>query len=581
VGGRPSLYRAARTGLTAGSHEEGINLEASRVFGIDLGTTHSCIAYVDEASGRPAVVSNAEGDLTTPSVVLFEDEETRVVGKEAKNAAVLYADRVVAMVKRQMGVPGWRFMFEDHEYSPEEISAYILRKLANDAETLLATPVRDVVITCPAYFGISERDATVKAGQIAGLNVLEVINEPTAAAVAYGMHDDRDQVVLVFDLGGGTFDVTLIEIKDGSVRVVATGGDYQLGGRDWDEAVVAYIAGMWQQESGSDDDPMESEETLQDLWQRAEDGKRALSARSESKIAVSHAGQRVGVTLTRAKFDELTKHLLERTVEYTRKVLETAKELGHKQFDQLLLVGGSTKMPQIAERLTQEFGIEPTVYEPDQAVAKGAAIYGQKLAIGKQIETEVLKVAAQSGDEINLDDVPEAVMAEVKQKVAADNGIRVDTVEKIGRMTVTNVASHSFGVIAADDRAGMKEYISNLVLAQTPVPVTADKKYGTLHANQMEVDLRIVENTSREEYVEVDEGREIGIAVLRMRPGLPASAPVYVKFELTQDGRLQVTGQDLSEDGEVITAVIETNRSLSEQEMEAAKSRARGVKVSG
>lgn len=564
-------------------------MDASRVFGIDLGTTHSCIAYIDEASGRPTVVANAEGELTTPSVVLFENEETRVVGKEAKNAAVLYADRVVAMVKRQMGVSGWRFPFEDHEYSPEEISSYILRKVVGDAEALLAAQVRDVVITCPAYFGISERNATANAGELAGLNVLEVINEPTAAAIAYGMHDDRDQVVLVYDLGGGTFDVTMIEIKDGSVRVIATGGDHQLGGRDWDEAVVGYLAAMWQQETGSADDPMESDETVQDLWQRAEDGKRALSARSESKIAVSHAGQRAGITLSRTKFDELTSHLLERTVEYTRNVLATAKELGHGEFHRLLLVGGSTKMPQVAERLTREFGVAPTAFEPDQAVAKGAAIYGQKLVIGEQIRTAVVEALETSGDqsatqadEVNLDDVPESVMAAARQTVAANNGVRLDVVEKLVQMKVTNVASHSFGVVAIDDSdGGWRECISNLMLAQDRVPAKRVKLYGTVRADQDHVDLRIVENSSRADLVDLSEGREIGIATLRMNAGLPAESPVEVTFELTQDGRLQVTGQDLSTEGKVITAVIETNRSLSAAEMEEAKSRAKNVKVSG
>ncbi len=527
------------------------------------------------------MVSNAEGDQTTPSVVLFEDEDTRVVGKEAKNAAVLYADRVVAMAKRQMGVAEWRFPFGAREYSPEEISAYILRKLAMDAEAAVSAPVRDVVITCPAYFGISERDATAKAGEIAGLNVLEVINEPTAAAIAYGMHDSRDQVVLVYDLGGGTFDVTMIEIKDGSVRVIATGGDHQLGGRDWDEAVVGYIAAMWKQETGSDEDPMESEETLQDLWQRAEDGKRALTSRSDTKVPVSHAGKRAGITLSRAKFDELTRHLLERTIEYTRSVLDTAKELGHNEFHQLLLVGGSTRMPQVAERLTEAFGIKPTTHDPDQAVAKGAAIYGQKLAIGEQIRTEIGKAMARPTGKVNLDEVPEAVMEQAKQAVAANIGMHVEAVEKIGRMNVTNVASHSFGVIAVDDRAGLKEFISNLVMVQDPVPVTKDKRYGTLYANQQQVDLRIVENTSRADEVDLSEGREIGVAVLAMRPGLAAGAAVDVTFELTQDGRLKVTGRDLSVGGEVITAVIETNRSLSGEAMEEAKTHAKAVKVSG
>jgi molecular chaperone DnaK (HSP70) len=557
-------------------------VENTTVFGIDLGTTHSCIAYIDEASGRPTVVSNAEGDLTTPSVVLFDDAETRVVGKEAKNASVMYADRVVAMVKRQMGVPGWRFSSDDQEYAAEEISSYILRKLTADTEALLGTQARDVVITCPAYFGISEREATAKAGEIAGLNVREVINEPTAAAIAYGVHDDSDQTVLVYDLGGGTFDVTMIEIKGGSVRVVATGGDHQLGGRNWDEAVVGYLAEMWRQESGSTDDPTESEETLQDLWQRAEDGKRALSARAEAKIMASHAGQRVAVPVTREKFDELTAHLLERTVEYTKAVLKTARELGTSSFDKLLLVGGSAKMPQIAARLAAEFEVTPQIFDPDQSVAKGAAIYGQKLMIGEKIQIEVAKILGTPDTAVDEDDVPADVMDQAVENVAAQGGLRKEVVEKIGQMKVTNVASHSFGIIAMDDSDGTeKERISNLVLAQDPVPANKTETFYTVKDDQPKADIHVMENTQRAMTVPVDEGRMIGVARLKLTAGLPVGSPVDVTFELGPDGRLKVTGRDLADEGVEISAVIETDRGLSEEELRLAKARASGVKVSG
>ena len=217
-------------------------MENKQVYGIDLGTTYSCIAVVDKLSGKPYIIPNGEGDATTPSVVYFEDADTRVVGKEAKNTAVLEPDSVIEMVKRNMGAPDWRWSFEGQEYSAEEISAYILRKVVDDAEQTLGVRPEDVVITCPAYFGIPQREATAAAGRIAGLNVLEIINEPTAAAIAYGLQDDRDQVVLVYDLGGGTFDVSIIEVKDGSVSVIATGGDHELGGRDWDEEVVKYLS---------------------------------------------------------------------------------------------------------------------------------------------------------------------------------------------------------------------------------------------------------------------------------------------------------------------------------------------------
>lgn len=247
---------------------------------------------MDELSGKPYVIPNAEGDLTTPSVVYFEDNEDRVAGMEAKYVAVVEPDRVVEMVQRNVGTAEWRWSFEGEDYSPEESSSYILRKVVSDAEQNLGVRPEDVVITCPAYFGIPQREAIAAAGRIAGLNVLEIIDEPTAAAISYGLQDDKDKVVLVYDLGGGTFDVSIIEVMGGSIAVVATGGDHELGGRDWDEEVVKYLAAEWSAQTDSAEDLTASAETLQDLWRRAEQAKRALTQRAETKVQVSHEGQR-------------------------------------------------------------------------------------------------------------------------------------------------------------------------------------------------------------------------------------------------------------------------------------------------
>jgi molecular chaperone DnaK (HSP70) len=561
-------------------------VESKQVFGIDLGTTYSCIAVVDELSGKPYVIPNVEGDVTTPSVVYFEDSQTRVVGKEAKNTAVLEPDRVVEMVKRNMGTPDWRWSFEGDEFSPEEISAYILRKVVEDTEQNLGVRPQDVVITCPAYFGIPQRDATASAGRIAGLNVLEIINEPTAAAIAYGLQDDKDQVVLVYDLGGGTFDVSVIEVKDGSVSVLATGGDHELGGRDWDEEVVKYLASEWAAQSGAAQDPTESAETLQDLWRRAEDAKRTLSARTETKVQVSHEGQRVTVTLTREKFDELTAHLLENTISMTQDTLATARQLGHADVDKILLVGGSTRMPQVSERLRQEFGKQPQVHDPDQSVAKGAAIYGQKLAIGSRIRTEIAKELGTTPDDVATAEVAPEIRERAQQAVADEMGMRLPSLKKLDDMKVTNVVSHSFGVVAAR-RTGpgpqdYDEYISNLVLAQSPLPVTRTRTYATREASQPDVQLRIMESTVRQDDIDdMAQGTEVGDAVLPMTPGLPADAPVEVTFELNVQGRLVVTGKDLASGGRSVTATIETNRVLSEDEVAKAATRTRGIKVTG
>ena len=558
-------------------------MENKQVYGIDLGTTYSCIAVVDELSGKPYVIPNGEGDATTPSVVYFEDAETRVVGKEAKNIAVLEPDKVIEMVKRNMGAPDWRWSFEGQEYSAEEISAYVLRKVAEDAEQTLGTRPEDVVITCPAYFGIPQREATAAAGRIAGLNVLEIINEPTAAAISYGLQDDRDQVVLVYDLGGGTFDVSIIEVRDGSVSVIATGGDHELGGRDWDEEVVKFLSQEWMLQTGSAEDPSASAETLQDLWHRAEEAKRSLSARAETKVQVSHQGQRVTVTLSREKFEELTRHLLENTMSLTRDTMDVCRQLGHADVDKLLLVGGSTRMPQVTERLQQEFGKEPQVHEPDQSVAKGAAVYGQKLSIGRRISTEIARELGTTPDQVETAEVAPEVRQRAQQAVADEMGMRLPALKRLDDMKVTNVVSHSFGVVAVRRTGpGLQEYISNLVLAQEKLPASRTRQYGTLEASQAEVQLRIMENTARSEEVEdLDQGTEVGDAILPLAPNLPEGSPIEVTFELNQQGRLHITGKDLAAGGKTVTATIETNRALSEEEVAQATSRARGIKVTG
>lgn len=547
----------------------------SNIFGIDLGTTYSCIAYVDEY-GKPVVLPNSEGDRTTPSVVHF-DGNSRIVGKEAKNSAVLNPNQVVEMVKRHMGEADWRFEYNGIEYTAEEISSYILRKLADDAEQHLGQPVKDVVITCPAYFGIAQRDATAHAGEIAGFTVKEVINEPTAAAIMYGLLNEQDQVVLVYDLGGGTFDITVIEIKGGAITVVATGGDHHLGGRNWDEAVVMYLAEQWKAESGSNNDPTDSEESLQDLWGKAEIAKWALTARQETKVLVSHDGQRVGVALSREKFNELTANLLERTIEFTKSTMADAKTRGITQFDQILLVGGSTRMPQVTERLNAEFSIPLKVFDPDEAVAKGAAVYGRKLALGEKIQMKIDKM--MPGAQIDDPGVPQSVIARAQQEVAEESGLKLSSVKQYSDMTVTNVASHSFGIIAIDDRTN-QEVIANIVIANDPLPLAKTKIFQTIEADQETVEIKVIENSVVSHRVEdVSKGQEIGNATLHLPPRLALHAPIEVTFELQRDGRLHMTGREPTSNV-LIEIDIQTTGSISEEELRKAKVRSNKVTVS-
>ena len=544
------------------------------IFGIDLGTTYSCIAYVDEF-GKPVVLTNEEGQRTTPSVVYF-DGENRVVGREAKNNAVAFPDQVVELVKRHMGEDGWRFPFDGVDYTAEEISSYILRKLASDTENQLGVKVTDVVITCPAYFGVNQREATAKAGEIAGFKVWEVLNEPTAAAIMYGVQKDQDQVVLVYDLGGGTFDITAIEIKGNAIRVIATGGDHTLGGRNWDESVVMYLAEKWMEDTGSSEHPMDSRETQQDLLQKAEAAKWTLSARQEATVMVVHEGQRVPVKLTREKFDELTASWLERTIRFTKETMDEAGKRGYTKIDQILLVGGSTRMPQVKARLEVEVGLPMQILEPDEAVAKGAAIYAQSLLISDKIKHEVAQAMNTTTDDVSVESAPTAVVQRAQAQVARESGLRLDTVAKFNNMSIVNVSSHSFGVIAwiKDSITGQeKSVISNIIRVNDPVPASPTRSFGTYETDQESVELEVYENTQTDERVEdLSMGIKLGESLLPLPMKLPQGSPIEVTFELNQEGRLHITGRE-PRSGSIIEAQFQTKSVVSEEETHAAKTR--------
>ena len=367
------------TGTRAGTGEE--------VFGIDLGTTYSAIAWLD-SHGKPETLGNLDGRVTTPSVVYFaESEETYQVGEHAKEWLKDEPQRVVEKVKEHMGDPDWRYTTpEGREYSAIEISAIILKKLVEDAAVQTGCPVKNVVITCPAYFGTNEHEATKEAGRHAGLNVVEVIDEPVAAAYAYGITAKEAQTVLVYDLGGGTFDVTIIKIDPmdatAPIRVVAKGGDPQLGGKQWDEAFVQLLAKKWGE--GTDETlDLESDPGFKaELTSKVERHKISLS----QLTAVTVPGVRgKSLKVTREEFDAETSGLLEQTIIKTRQTLdEAAKMAGVEtfEFDTLLCVGGSSLMPQVAARLRAEFGKEPKLKNPNECVAQGAAVWAGLRAVG-------------------------------------------------------------------------------------------------------------------------------------------------------------------------------------------------------
>ncbi|AMV37283.1 Hsp70 family protein [Planctomyces sp. SH-PL62] len=523
-----------------------------RVFGIDLGTTYSVIAYVDE-HGKAVVAPNQESERITPSVVLF-DGDSVIVGDTAKESAKVEPHRVVSRVKQHMGDPNFVFESEGKTYNSEDVSSFILRKVVGDAEIALGEPVTDVVITCPAYFGTPEREATANAGRLAGLNVRAILNEPTAAAIAYGLEQESDQTVLVYDLGGGTFDVTMIEIKDRLIRVVCTGGDHRLGGALWDEAVVMYLAEQFREQTGEESDPLDDPEVLNDLTLQAERGKKTLTQRDKAPFRVTHAGKQARVELERAKFEEVTKHLLDRTVELTREMLEDARAKGSAAFDKIILVGGATRMPQVRDRIAAEFGVEPETYDPDEAVAKGAALFGLKEALQQGVQGILAGDAATNGsaDEgrspIDLADVPEAEVAEALDRLERQLGFTLTgPVRELVGTKIVNVLSKSLGVVALDDRR--KEVVVYLLPRNTEVPFERSTDFGTDADNQAAVDIRVM--SGERDSPEPTDCQEVGVATLNLPERLPAHSPIRVKFAITRDGRLNVTALDLTAGGAI------------------------------
>ena len=535
-------------------------MSGKRVYGIDLGTTYSCIAHVDE-HGKPVVIQNSEGDSTTPSVVYFESEDNVVVGQAAKEMVSIHTDQCVSTVKRAMGDPNWQREIHGHVYKPQDVSSFILRKVVGDAEKIVGEKIEDVVITCPAYFGVNEKEATKQAGVLAGLNVLYVIPEPTAAALAYGIEQTEDQVILVYDLGGGTFDITLIEIKGGEITVICTGGDRELGGKDWDDAVVSYFTQKFEAATGTSADALlEDKETYQELLNAAERHKKALSTRTTVTEAVRFGGEREKVELTRETFDQITAQYLERTLSLTDQEIEKAKQKGYAKIDKLLLVGGSTYMPQVIDAVTKRYNVDVRQFDPNQAVAKGAAIFGYKCYLDEQIK-------------IRLGNEPEAAsqaqVEKAQKEVALEQGLTLAAVKKIHKTKVTNVTSKSFGIVVINQQD--REVVTNLIEIDAAVPRTVTRQFGTHEEGQDRVDLRCMENSlSGVRELEISDCKELGMAALPFARPLPSNSPIEITFDLGPDGLLKLHGRDLTTGGE-IDAKFETEAIMSREEVEEAK----------
>ncbi|MCL2073556.1 MAG: Hsp70 family protein [Marinilabiliaceae bacterium] len=547
-----------------------------KIFGIDLGTTYSCIAYVDE-HGKPTIVPNKDNELTTPSVVCFESKESIIVGSEAKNMLKTDPEKVVTLIKRKMGDENYLFTANENDYKPEEVSAYILKKLVKDASDSVGYEVKDVVITCPAYFGLNEREATKRAGEIAGLNVKSIINEPTAAALAYGIDKLNDQTILVYDLGGGTFDVTMIQISPQNIEVKVTGGEHNLGGKNWDDRLMAYFADKFKDETNVEEDIFANAETYGDLQINSEVAKKSLSTREKTKVAILYGTDRANIEITKEKFDEITIDLAERTVNLTNKMLDDAKDLkGIETFDKILLVGGSTKIPQIKEVLTRNFPNVPIeTFDPDESVAKGAAIYGHQLALKSEIIKKAAQIMGKSETDINLYDIPDNVWKQIEEKFENDGFLppkRKDIKE------IKNVISKSFGIEAYDNNNN--KIVSNIIKIQSEIPFCCTKRYKTYEANQNNIKISVFENNKREDHTDVATSTEIGEGIIEgLPPNLPAGSPVEVTFKISEEGLLEVNAVEKTANNEVNFS-IEIASAMSEEELAKAKERSNALIVS-
>lgn len=369
----------------------------SKVIGIDLGTTNSVVSVME--GGEPTVITNPEGSRITPSVVGFTKDGQRLVGQLAKRQAVSNPDRTISSIKRHMGDPNYKVTIDGKDYTPQEISAMILQKLKGDAEAYLGETVTQAVITVPAYFNDSQRQATKDAGKIAGLDVLRIVNEPTAAALAYGLDKDKDETILVFDLGGGTFDVSILELSEGTFEVQATNGDTHLGGDDFDQKIIDWMVGEFKQENGID--LSQDKMAAQRLKEAAEKAKIELSSMTQTNInlpfitADASGPKHLDLTLTRAKFNELTSDLVERTMSPTRKAMADA-DLTADDIDKIILVGGSSRIPAVQDAIRNILHKEPSKgVNPDECVSVGAAIQGGVL-VGEVKDVLLLDVTPLS-----------------------------------------------------------------------------------------------------------------------------------------------------------------------------------------
>ena len=486
-----------------------------KIIGIDLGTTNSCVAVME--GGKPTVITNAEGMRTTPSVVAFTKTGERVIGEPAKRQAVTNAEKTIASIKRHMGTD-YKVQIDDKAYSPQEISAMILQKLKSDAENYLGEKVTEAVITVPAYFNDAQRQATKDAGKIAGLDVKRIINEPTAAALSYGLDNEEEQKIMVYDLGGGTFDVSIIEIGDGVIEVLSTAGDNKLGGDDFDNVITQYMLDEFKKQEGVDlsTDKM----AMQRLKEAAEKAKKELSSATTTNInlpfitATAEGPKHFDMNLTRAKFDELTAHLVERTAGPVNSALNDAG-MTASELSKVLLVGGSTRIPAVQDKVQQLTGKEPFKgINPDECVAIGASVQGGKLAGD-----------AGAGDILLLDVTPLSLSIETMGGVA-----------------------------------------TRLIERNTTIPTKKSQIFSTAEDNQSAVDINVVQGERQFAKDNKSLGRFRLDRIAPARRGVPQ---IEVTFDIDANGIVNVSAKDLGT-GKEQHITITAGSNMSDEDIDKA-----------
>ena len=523
-----------------------------KLVGIDLGTTFSAVATLDD-NGQPVTLPNRDGDMLTPSAILLLDDGSAVIGQSALDVALEQPDRVATLVKRRMGYPHFDRQVAGKDHRPETLSALILRKLVQDAEQRIG-PISKAVITVPAYFDDSRRKATKDAGRIAGLDVIDILDEPTAAALAYsfqtqhgrgrglgsvlGLQENLQQTVLVYDLGGGTFDVTVVRLAGHRFQCMAIEGDVRLGGKDWDERIVVYVANLFQRQHGSD--PLANPQTLVNLFTAAERAKRTLSKLPQTTVTVSHEGKILTVPLTRAEFETMTRDLLIRTRLTVQQVLRQAS-IGWDQVDRVLLVGGSTHMPMTRQMLQELSGKQPdTSLAVSEVVARGAALHAGIISARQ----------ARSGHGL--------------QQVARD---------LLGKVVQINVNAHSLGIEAKNRK---QERVNSILIAKnTQLPTASSRVYYTVAPDQRVVRIKVLQG----EAARAEDCITIGECWIEDLPAnLPSRSPVQVRCSMGSNGLIDVLALDMTS-GRMVRTEIRRDSGLTEDEIARETAWVQGLRI--